>query len=126
LLTADFRLSAMAKGCCDFLVQEHCGKFGGVARHDPRFTRRGNDWTTKYPAIAEAVAKAIPISVSGWMTSWVRRAGQIGHAPTGPNKAGSLLADSRHPARQQEAAGSGLPQSEVRHSSIDGVRSITG
>src|SRR5438874_4615657 len=39
LLTADFRLSAMAKKRCDFPVQEHRRKFRGVARHDARMER---------------------------------------------------------------------------------------
>src|SRR5215467_12238504 len=36
LLTADFRLSAVAKNRCDVPVQEHRRKLGGVAWHDPR------------------------------------------------------------------------------------------
>src|ERR1700744_5233037 len=40
LLTADFRLAAMAKNRGDVPVQEHRRKLCGVARHDPRMERR--------------------------------------------------------------------------------------
>src|SRR5260370_30609001 len=39
LLTADFRLSAMAKNRRDASVQEHSRELCGVARHDPRMER---------------------------------------------------------------------------------------
>ena len=36
LLTADFRLSAVAENRCDVAVQEHRSELGGVTWHDPR------------------------------------------------------------------------------------------
>jgi hypothetical protein len=56
LLTADFRLSAVAENRCDVAVQEHRSELGGVAWHDPRMEQGRGTAGLNHGMVENAIA----------------------------------------------------------------------